>query len=289
MTYNNGNKVKPSNNFFLSWVLVSIIFFSIVILENTSPIILIPILGFHGIMDTKTPAPQSPQGEMHYPQQDLEKLIEYLILHNYWFLTPQDIYDFFLKKSKQIPIEHLNQKSIMISFDDGYKTVYTNLLPILYKLEKKYGMKVKVTLFINPGTLAKRGSSNSTHLGCQELREGFKKGFYDIQSHGLNHKKLTNLSPQKLVDELLQAQTELRKCTKDLDPEQKVAAHLAYPYGAYNQQVEYYASKYYLSSYVYNNKILDYGYLKNYYEIPRLGINRQKLVPKLIKILERVH
>jgi peptidoglycan/xylan/chitin deacetylase (PgdA/CDA1 family) len=94
---------------------------------------------------------------MNYPKQDLEKFLEYLIIDNYWFLTAQDLYDFFLTKSKIIPPEHWNQKPIMISFDDGYKTVYTILLPILDKLEKKYSKKVKVVLFINPGTFAKRG------------------------------------------------------------------------------------------------------------------------------------
>lgn len=229
---------------------------------------------------------------MNYPKQDLEKFLESLIIDNYWFLTAQDLYDFFLTKSKIIPPEHWNQKPIMISFDDGYKTVYTILLPILDKLEKKYSKKVKVVLFINPGTFAKRGSTDSTHLGCRELREGLKKGFYDIQSHGLNHKDLTKLPTQQLVNELVQAQTKLRNCTKDLDPEQKVAFHLAYPYGAYNQQVKFYASKYYLSSYLYNNQLLNYNPFKSYYEIPRLSVNYQKSAQQLIdmaQMAERVH
>jgi len=240
-------------------------------------------LGFHGIIDTHSNAPQSGPGEMLYSKQDLEKFLGYLIVHNYWFLTTQDLYDFFLAKSQMIPIEHWNQKPIMISFDDGYKSVST-ILPILLKLQKKYRKKVKVILFINPGTLAKPGSKASTHLGCRELREGLKKGFYDIQSHGLNHQDLTKLEPDQLVNELWQAQTELRKCTADLDPEQKVASHLAYPYGAYNQQVKSYVSKYYLSSYLYNDQILYCRELKNYYEIPRLIVNRQESVKRMIEI-----
>jgi hypothetical protein len=55
----------------------------------------------------------------------------------------------FLTKSQQIPPEHIGQKPIMLSFDDGYKNIYTNLLPILEKLETKYGRKVKVVLFVN--------------------------------------------------------------------------------------------------------------------------------------------
>ncbi len=274
---------------FLSFVLGFILFLSstILVLEYTAP--KVPLLGFHGVIDPEAPTPQSAQIEMDYPKQDLENLLEYLILHNYWFLTAQDLYDFFLMKSKEIPAEHLNQKPIMISFDDGYKTVYTNLMPILNKLETKYGKKVKVVLFVNPGTLAKPGSIASTHLGCRELRDGLQKGFYDIQSHGLNHKKLTKLAPQDLEQELVQAQTQLRKCTAGLDPEQKVASHLAYPFGAFNKQVELYASRYYLSSYLYNSRILKYCRLNNYYEIPRLTVNHKKSTQRLIKMAQRSH
>ncbi|ARV58919.1 polysaccharide deacetylase [Nostocales cyanobacterium HT-58-2] len=274
-----------NKNFPFRLFLAFIILFSILNLIITEPVI--PILGFHGIMTSKTPT--SSLGDMHYPQQDLEKILEYFIRNNYWFLTTQDLYTFFLTKSQKIPKAHSSQKPIMISFDDGYKTVYTNLLPILDKLEKKYGKKVKVVLFINPGVLERKGSPSSTHLGCQELREGLKQGFYDIQSHGLNHKDLTTLTRQELVKELQQAQIKLRKCTQDLDPQQQVASHFAYPYGAYNKQVQSYASKYYLSSYAYNNRILNYGCLKNYYEIPRIPINRQVSFQKMLDIAEGFH
>ena len=278
-----------SKNFSLSFGLGFIIFLSLtwLILQFTAP--KIPLLGFHGIIDAETPASQAVPAEMEYPKQELERFLEYLVSHNYWFLTTQELYDYFLTSSKEIPTEHLNQKPIMISFDDGYKTVYTSLMPMLEKLEQKYGQKVKVVLFVNPGTLATPKSIASTHLGCQELREGFKKGFYDIQSHGLNHKKLTELNPQDLIVELLQAQTQLRSCTNGLDPEQKVASHLAYPYGAYNKQVEAYSSRYYLSSYLYNSRVLKHCWLKNYYEIPRLTVNRRKPASLLIKMAQRSH
>ncbi|MGH7998973.1 MAG: polysaccharide deacetylase family protein [Brasilonema sp.] len=266
-------------------VLTLIILISILNLIAHEPVI--PILGFHGIINSKTPISQLL--EMHYPQQDLEKSLEYLVRNNYWFLTTQDLYDFFLTKSQKIPKEYSNQKPIMISFDDGYKTVDTNLLPILSKLEQKYGKKVKVVLFINPGIMERKGSTSSTHLGCQELRKGLKKGFYDIQSHGLNHKDLTTLTRQELVKELQQAQIKLRQCTQDLDPQQKVASHIAYPYGAYNKQVQYYASKYYLSSYLYNNRILNHGCFKNYYEIPRIPINRKVSFHQTLEIAEGFH
>ncbi|MEA5506152.1 polysaccharide deacetylase family protein [Halotia wernerae UHCC 0503] len=285
MTDNNDDNVvsyQKNKSFPFSLALVSLIGFSILNLEYTEPIV--PVLGFHGVVNPKNTASESQLGVMHYPQKDLEKLLVNLINDNYWFLTSQDLYDFFLTKAQKIPNEHRNQKPIMISFDDGYKTVHTNLLPLLSKLENKYGKKVKVVLFINPGTLARKGSKDFTHLGCQELREGLKKGFYDIQSHGLNHQDLTTLNRGQLINELVQSRTELRKCTQDLDPEQKVASHFAYPYGAYNKQVESYVAKYYLSSYLYNDEIVTYACIKNYYEIPRLMVNRQKSTKQLLEV-----
>lgn len=281
--HNFAGSAKPKS-FSLSLVLGFVMFFSILHLQYTAP--LIPIFGFHGVIDIKINRSDLYSGEMHYPKQELEKFLEQLIIKNYWFLTSQDLYDFFISKNEKIPAEQRKQKPIMISFDDGYKSVHTNLLPILTKLEKKYKKKVKVVLFINPGNLATPENADYTHLGCKELREGLKKGFYDIQSHGLNHKDLTKLTRRELIRELVQARTELRNCTQDVDPEQQVASHFAYPYGAYNKQVESYVSKYYLSSYLYNNEMLNYGCFKNHYEIPRLMVNRQNSSKQLIEFAE---
>lgn len=288
-------KLKCRNLFFLfsSLVLGFLISLAITFVLSYITAPRIPLLGFHGIIDSEKPAPISVQRQvppgMDYDKRDLEKFLEYLIRNKYWFITPQDIYDFFLIHSKEIPPEHLGQRPIMLSFDDGYKTIHTNLLPLLEKLEKKYAQKVKVVLFVNPGTLAKSKNTNETHMSCQNLRDGFKKGFYDVQSHGLNHKNLTKVNQQNLIDELAKAQSELRECLKDLDQKQKVASHLAYPYGDSNQKVESYASRYYVSSYLYNNRVLRSCWLKNYYQIPRLTVNRRKSPSQLIEMAEKSH
>lgn len=288
-------KLKYRNLFFLfsSLVLGFLISLAITFLLSYFTAPRIPLLGFHGIIDSEKPAPISVQRkvppEMDYDKRDLEIFLEYLIHNKYWFITPQNLYEYFLIHSQEIPPEHLGERPIMLSFDDGYKTIHTNLLPLLEKLEKKYAQKVKVVLFVNSGTLAKSKSPYETHMRCQELREGYKKGFYDVQSHGWNHKNLTKLNNQELTDELSKAQTELRACLKDLDPMQQVASHIAYPYGDSNQKVESYASRYYLSSYLYNSRILRSCWLRDYYQIPRLTVNRRKSPNQLIQMAERSH
>jgi poly-beta-1,6-N-acetyl-D-glucosamine N-deacetylase len=251
----------------------------------------IPILGFHGIHDRNQPNVgmiQNPIAQrMSYPMQDMEVLVDYLLSHNYWFLSAQDLYDFFITKNQEIPPEHIGQKPIMLSFDDSYKTIHTNLLPVLEKLETKYQKKAKAILFLNPGTLSKPDRPSTTYLSCEDLRDGFAKGFYDIQSHGLSHKKLTEISASDLDSELAQAQTQLRRCLAGLAPKESIAAHIAYPYGAANPQVEKAAAQYYSSGFFYNSKILRFCWLRDRYAIPRFTVNRDKTVERLIQMAER--
>ena len=203
------------------------------------------------------------------------------------FLSTEELYDYFITKSKPIPPERIGQQPIMLSFDDGYKNIYTNLIYTLERLEKQYGKKVKVVLFVNPGTLADYVSNASIHMTCNDLRDGIKKGYFDVQSHGLTHKNLTKINEQELITELGQAQTDLRKCTAGLDAGQKVASHIAYPFGASNPKVEKYAAKYYESGYLYNSKILKLPSLRDYFQISRLTVNESHSPNQLIKIAEK--
>ncbi|MBW4657489.1 MAG: polysaccharide deacetylase family protein [Drouetiella hepatica Uher 2000/2452] len=251
----------------------------------------IPIIGFHGIIDLTHPALGAilnPTAQrMTYPMQDLEKLLEYLVRSHYWFLSAQEMQDFFIEKSQSIPADHKSQKPVMVTFDDSYKTVYTNVIPILERLEKQYGHKAKMVLFINPGTLAKPNHPSTLYLSCKDLQSGYEKGYYDIQSHGQNHKNLTKISDRELLEELVQAQTQLRSCMAGLAPEKAIAAHLAYPYGSMNNHVASVASKYYHSGYLYNSRILRFCWLKDHYRISRLTTNRNKSVDRLIQVVDQ--
>ncbi len=251
----------------------------------------ISIIGFHGVVDLTNPslgAILNPTAQrMAYPMQDLEKLLEYLVRSNYWFLSAQEMQDFFVEKSQPIPAKHKGQKPIMVTFDDSYKTVYTNVIPILERLERQYDRKAKMVLFINPGTLAKPDRPSTTYLSCKDLRSGYEKGYYDIQSHGQNHKNLTKISDSELLEELIQAQTQLRSCMAGLAPDEAIAAHLAYPYGDMNDHVAETASKYYHSGYLYNSKVMRFCWLKDHYRIDRLTANRDKSVDRLIQMADR--
>jgi poly-beta-1,6-N-acetyl-D-glucosamine N-deacetylase len=284
-------KFKKSKSFILGFCLTFIVVLATnwLILNLTAP--RIPILGFHSIVDSPTPNTNNNGGtqqpsDMEYTKQDLQQFLDYLVRQDFWFLSTQDLYDYFIAKSKSLPPQRIGQRPIMISFDDSYKTYYTNLLPTLELLEQTYNKKVKVVLFLNPASLAKDQKKSTTHLNCGDIREGLRKGFFDIQSHGQTHKDLTKINPQDLDFELSESQKQLRQCTEGLD-NKTVGLHIAYPYGHVNKQVETAAAKYYLSGYLYNSRIFKLGWLRSPYQIPRLSVNREKTPERLIKMAER--
>ena len=245
----------------------------------------IPIFGFHDIVDLRNPQEIPPQRRDFpgdYSQQNLEPFLDDLVRQNYWFLSTQELYEYFIANPKKpVPSEYGDRKKVMITFDDGNKSIYTHLLPILQRLENKYGRKTKVVVFVNSGFLG-RQDSLIKKVTCQDLRDGMQKGFYDIQSHGLNHENLTKISMTALDRELSQDQIILRKCTKDLDPNQIVASHIAYPFGAVNKQVDKYLVKYFSSGYLYDSLKLKLRFFPpNKYRISRLTVNKKHSAARL--------
>jgi hypothetical protein len=210
--------ITPRKKRIISFLLAFLLSFITyeVILESIT--VEIPIFGFHDIVDLQNPQEIPPQRRDFpgdYSQQNLEPFLEDLVSHNYWFLSTQELYEYFIANPKKpIPSEYRDRKTVMISFDDGNKSIYTHLLPILERLENKYGKKTKIVVFINSGFL---GSQDSLikKVTCQDLRDGMQKGFYDIQSHGLNHENLTKISLTALDRELSQDQIRLRTCSQD--------------------------------------------------------------------------
>ena len=83
LTYQgNTTTAMTTQNFPFSLALVSIISLAVLNFGYTEPTV--PILGFHGILDTKnnkTLSALAPE-EMHYSKQELEKLLESLIINN---------------------------------------------------------------------------------------------------------------------------------------------------------------------------------------------------------------
>ena len=110
------------------------------------------------------------------------------------------------------------QKYVMITFDDGYGTFYTQTYPFIKKLN------VKVTNYI---IYDKLGLLN--YMTKPQVHEVVKDGLVEIGSHTLTHPNLTKLSPQELRRQLSDSRALIEK-------EFGVSVKsFCYPYGYYNQ------------------------------------------------------
>lgn len=69
-------------------------------------------------------------------KEPFEQLIAWLVNHNYTFITPEKVYAIVSGE------EPLNKKYVWVSFDDGWKSGYDNVMPVLEKF------KIPATFFI---------------------------------------------------------------------------------------------------------------------------------------------
>lgn len=124
--------------------------------------------------------------------------------------------------------------SLAITVDDGHRSVYTELLPVVQRHH------IPVTLFIYPSAI----SNASYAMTWQQLVELRATGLFDIQSHTYwhpnFHKEKRSLEPQayiRLVD------TQLAKSKQVL--EARLGEHidlLAWPFGLYDDELEVHAA-----------------------------------------------
>lgn len=240
----------------------------------------IPIFGFHNLVQNPT------NYGLDYQTKNLEQFLEYLCQNDYWFLSSYNLNAYFLEKTEPIPQQYIGKKTVMISFDDGHKSMYTQLLPLLKKLSKKYQKHLTVTLFVN-SSFATRNNSKK-HASCEELQQGLESQFFDIQSHGWKHRRLTDLDSEQLTIELSQGQSILRSCLDRQADESNLhtGSHIAYAYNDFDRSIQNSVARYYQSGYLYNNQIFKLGYNQNPYTIPRVRVNQKDTPDDLIKIAE---
>jgi len=141
----------------------------------------LPVLTYHSIRTVIDPGDSLGYG-LSVSAEEFEKQMKFLNHQGYTTLTPDDLLAVLQKK------EALPQKSIMLTFDDGYEDFYTAAFPIL----KKY--KFKATVFIVTGFL---GDGQNRYMTWEEIRELDQSGIISIASHTQSHSDLTKSKDAK--------------------------------------------------------------------------------------------
>jgi peptidoglycan/xylan/chitin deacetylase (PgdA/CDA1 family) len=155
--------------------------------------------------------------------------MQYLRATGYKVVPLSHVYEYVTGKRKSLP-----KNAVVLTVDDGYRSVYTEMYPLL----REY--RFPFTVFIYPKWIGQSGYA----LNWKQIREMAADGV-DVQSHSLSHAYLTNrrrgLNASAYTAWL---NTELAN-SKRLIEEQTgdKVRFLAYPYGDYDDTVARFASE----------------------------------------------
>jgi peptidoglycan/xylan/chitin deacetylase (PgdA/CDA1 family) len=153
-----------------------------------------------------------------------ESHVKYLLETNYTIIPLRHLVDYHLGRRKSLPI-----RSVAITVDDGHKSVYTDLSPLV----KKY--QIPVTLFLYPSAI----SNASYAMTWDQLREMKAFGLFDFQGHTYWHpnfkkekKKLSPADYEKFVE--MQLNKSKEKLEKELGTRVDM---LSWPFGIYDEDL----------------------------------------------------
>jgi peptidoglycan/xylan/chitin deacetylase (PgdA/CDA1 family) len=201
----------------IHWFLaVSIILFSNMIFAANS--LHIPILCYHNLNPTVP-------GSMSLTPQKFESQIKWLKDNGFQIIPLQEAVEYLQGKRTTLPA-----KSVVITADDGWESVYTYMYPIVRKYQ------IPVTLFIYPGTI----SDGKHAMTWAQLSELQKTGLFDIQSHTYWHPNFKQakkrMSPAQF-DQYVNKELQNSKQTLEAKLNKKIS-YLAWPFGIYDKYLE---------------------------------------------------
>jgi len=183
----------------------------------------VPILTYHNFDPSKP-------GSMTITPKKFEEQLNWLKANGYTVIPLKELVGYLQGKITSLPA-----KSVVITDDDGRKSVYTYMLPIV----RKYN--IPVTLFIYPMVI----SHAAYALTWEQLKMLQNTGLFDIQGHTYWHPNFKqdkkHMSPtafEKMVHvQLFNSKALLEK--KLGTP----VTLLAWPFGIYNTYLEQEAAK----------------------------------------------
>ena len=150
--------------------------------------------------------------KLRVPPADFDTEMKWLHDNLYKSLTMDELYGYISSK-KPFP-----EKTVVITFDDGYVDAYDSGFPII----KKYNLHA--TVFMISSYIGKK-----YFLSADQIKEMSDSGYFDFEDHTVTHPDLDTLSHDEQYSELSDSKQTLEALTG------KKVEYLAYPSGRYNQ------------------------------------------------------
>lgn len=167
----------------------------------------------------------APASKMTVTAERFEAQLEWLLAQHYQVLRLSDM-QAFLAGKQAVP-----RKAVVLTFDDGYESVYRLAFPLL----KKHSLPA--TVFVYTDFIGARDA-----LSWAQIQEMQRSGLVDIQAHSKTHANLVERSAgegdaayrQRLDTELRQARSVIER---NLAPLPVKVRQFAFPYGDANAPV----------------------------------------------------
>lgn len=170
----------------------------------------IPVLLYHNIDGI---------GPFSISSKKLREQFRYIKNQGVTVISFQDLIE--LQKTNSTP----DRKYAVISFDDGYLSSYSKLLPIAQEFD------YPIVLFVYTDFIYDNAKNKMT---WERLRELEKSGF-DIECHTISHQDLARLSDSTDMEKRRDLFKELIVAREILELNLgKKINYIAYPYGSYN-------------------------------------------------------
>ena len=141
-------------------------------------------------------------------------------------ISLRDYYNYLMCDDGSVDIP---DNPIIVTFDDGYLSNYEIAYPILKELE------IPATIFVvtdTVGEIGGEGKVNNSHFTWEQAKEMENSGLIEIQSHTVNHLRMTTLSQDEMIRQLRKSKYDVEK---NLGRECDM---IAYPYGDYNEDIK---------------------------------------------------
>lgn len=220
------------------------------------------------------------QGEINptvVSYNQFKEQMKYLYSHHYTTLSLKEFYNWLIS-GRQVP-----NKSVLITFDDGFKSVYANAYPIL----KKY--QFRATDFIITSKLKPINQSyhpeNGQYLSIKNIKASCD--LINYQSHTYNDHYLNKYKMSSMItDSDSSVKKDLQTSIKNLN-----GHHLAfaYPYGQYDDMDIRIIKGLFNMAFTAPGSIKDNSKVTpstNPYKIPRYSISSATTMPQFIDIIK---
>jgi len=146
---------------------------------------MVPVLMYHGFTED-----ESATSTLVIALDDFERQMTHLANNHFNVINASELADY-LANGKELP-----PKTVVLTFDDGYKSFFDLAYPVL----QKHGFPATAYLFIN-------GLAKPDDL--DRAKGMLAKGLVEIGSHGVTHRMLPLLDPEEITWELVSSKQQL--------------------------------------------------------------------------------